>query len=388
MTKIVSFRPGVAEAKTAFEAMASIYKELQRTYDYEFTVVVAEDDGFRDDELNVETIPDTAWQSVVPSLPVYLRRLTYRRHVDPLFEAADLVLTLDPTAYPQGGLGIRRADRTDTPVWFDTSATVNGDFEPLQLLRRPFERSLLHRTDRILATVPKTVERFRDRRLYDSAIADRFEVLGHPVDTERFSPSETDDDQDDERVVLAVSRLVPEKGLYYVMEAVAPLLQSDPDLVFRILGSGPMESHLRRQADRLGVADSVAFLGTVPHEEVPEVLREADVFVNHAVGNSHWEEFFGVANLEAMACAVPPVVSDSGGVSYAIRDEDVAEMVSERSIVEIRSAIRSLLDDADRRERMGKLAREYVVEKYSVERISKRYHEMVRRTLAESGADP
>lgn len=386
MTRIVSFRPGVAESKTAFEAMASIYRELQRTYDYEFTVVVAGDDGFRDDELNVETIPDAAWQSVVPGLPVYPRRLTYRRHVDPLFETGDLVLTLDPTAYPQGGLGIRRAEQTDTPVWFDTSATVNGDFEPLQLLRRPFERSLLHRTDRILATVPKTVERFRDRRLYDDAIAEKFEVLGHPVDTERFSPAAADNERNDQRVVLAVSRLVPEKGLYYVIEALAPLLRSEPNLVFRVLGSGPMESHLRRQADRLGVADSVDFLGTVPHEEVPSVLRGADVFVNHAVGNSHWEEFFGVANLEAMACGVPPVVSDSGGVSYAIRDADVAEMVAERSVVEIRDAIRGLLDDPDRRERMGQAARSYVVNNYAVERIGERYHEMVQRTLRQSGA--
>lgn len=375
MTRVVSFRPGVAEAQSAFEAMADIYGYLQEEYDYEFTLLISEDDSFESDALDVRRIPTGVWKSLVPRCPVYPRRLAYRRHVDQVFERADLVLTVDPTAYPQGALGIRRANRVGTPVWFDASATVNGDFEPLQLLKRPVERSLLRNTDRVLTTVPKSIERFRDRRLYDETVADKFEILGHPVDTDHFCPGAATDRK--ETVVLTVSRLVPEKGLLYILEALAPLLRSQPTLEFHVLGDGPMESHLRRRADQLDIGDSVAFLGTVTHEQVPKVLSDADVFVNHAVGNSHWEEFFGVANLEAMACGVPPVVSDSGGIPYSIRREGVAKVVTERSVVDLRAAIRELVENPDEREVLGEQARDYVVDTYAIERIGDRYHKLV-----------
>lgn len=379
MTRLVSFRPGVAKAQSAFEAMADIYRYLQDEYDYEITVVISESDNFTDDQLDVQTIPGRAWQPMIPNFPVYPWRFAYRRHVDPLFEAADLVLTVDPTAYQQGALAIRRGNKTGTPVWFDASATVNGDSEVLKILRRPIERSLLRRTDRVLATVPKTVERFRDRRLYDDATADAFELLGHPVDTERFAPA--NGGEGDRTVVLAVTRLVPEKGLLYVLDAIAPILRDTGAVKFHVLGSGSMRTHLQRRTELLGVDDSVRFLGTVPHKQVPRVLQTADIFVNHAVANSHWEEFFGVANLEAMACSVPPVVSDCGGITYAIRNKQVAEIVPQRSVTDIRAAIQRLLEDPERRRRMGQRAREYVKEHYSIERIADRYHGMVQETV-------
>jgi glycosyltransferase involved in cell wall biosynthesis len=382
MTRVVSFRPGVAEAKSAFEAMADIYRYLEDRYGYDFTILVGEDDTFRDDQLTVRTIPDAAWQPLVTKLPVYPPRLSYRRYVDPVFEKADLVLTVDPTAYQQGALGIKRASKTETPVWFDSSATLNGDFEPLQLLRRPFELARLRETDRVLSTVPKNIERFRDRQLYDESTAESFEVLGHPVDTDRFAPGPSDKGETD--VILAVSRIVPEKGLFYVLNAVAPLLKSNGSVEFQVLGDGTMRHQLERKAARLGIEDNVSFLGTVPHEEVPSVLRNADVFVNHAVANSHWEEFFGVANLEAMACGVPPVVSDCGGVTYSIREPDVAKIVGQRNIVAIREAIEQLLDDPDTRKQMGERAREYVLKHYSLERIGDRYHELVQQTVTGS----
>lgn len=380
MTELVSFRPGVAEAKSAFEAMAEIYRYLENEYDYNITVICSEQDSFDDDQLEVRRIPDKAWQPAIPKIPVYPRKLSYRRHVDPLLRGADLVLTVDPTAYQQGALAIRRANKVGTPVWFDASATVNGDFEVFQVLRRPIERSLLQQTDRVLATVPKTVERFRDRQLYDETTADAFEVLGHPVDMDRFSPNE-EECNTEKTVILAVTRLVPEKGLFYVLDAVAPMLRTDSAIEFRILGEGPMQGQLERRAQQLDIRDNVTFLGTVPHSEVPSVLNTADIFVNHAVGNSHWEEFFGVANLEAMACGIPTVVSDCGGIPYVIRDSDVAKLVPQRSVIDVRTVIRQLIENPELRQRMGERARTYVRDHYSIDHIGERYHTLVQQTV-------
>jgi glycosyltransferase involved in cell wall biosynthesis len=335
--------------------MASTYRYLQREHDYTFTILTAAGDSFESDALDVRTLPDRAWRSVLPRYPLHLRRRAYRRHVDPHFAEADLVLTVDPTAYPQGALAIDRANRVGTPVWVDASVTVNGDFEPLCLLKRRREQSLLRATDRVLVTAPKVIERFRDRHLYDETVASAFSVIGHPVDTDRFHPPRDQSaasEEDDSVTILAVARLVPEKGLMYILEALAPLLAERPALEFRILGSGPMREHLARRAAELGVESAVTFLGTVPYGEVPAVLRTADVFVSHAVANAHWEEFFGVANLEAMACGLPTVVSDCGAIPHVLHREGVAEIVPQRHVSELREVICNLVDDPDRRVRV------------------------------------
>lgn len=382
MTHVVSFRPGVAQEQSAFEGMAKIYRHLSLHYGYDFTILTSESDTFSSDVLDVVSIPDSAWKSSLPRFPLFPRRLSYRRHIDDYVRSADLVLTLDPTAYPQGSLAISRAAKADTPVFIDASATLNGDLPLFQLLKRPLERRSLRRCDRILVTVPKTIERFRDRQLYDESLAPKFDVMGHPVDVSTFRPE--DADTQGPVSVLTISRLVPEKGLIYVIEAMEPLLKRRPDVEFNVLGTGPMKGHLEKVVERKGIADSVSFLGTVPHDEVPAVLNRHDVFVNHAVGNSHWEEFFGVANLEAMACGLACVVSDSGGIPYAIRRENVAEFVTQRDIVGLRRTLRDLIDDEEYRAEMGALAREYVRETYATEVIGSRYHELVQETIGDA----
>lgn len=382
MVRIVSFRPGVSESRSAFEAMADIYRRLCTEYGYEFTLLVGEDDTFSDNILDVETVPESVSKSYAPQFPLFPCRLTYRRHLDPYFADADLVLTIDPTTYPLGILGIRRAQRVGTPVWVDTSATLNGDLPLLRMIRKPFELRALRKCDRVLTTVPKTVERFRERWLYDDALADKFTVLGHPVDTERFSPESDNGRSTDGVNIVTISRLVPEKGLHYMLEALAPIMTNRDDIRYRILGTGPMRGQLEQLAHEHEIDDAVEFLGTVPHKRVPEVLNDHDIHLSHAVSNSNWEEFFGVANLEAMACELACIVSDSGGIPYVIRREDTAEFVNQRDIIGLRKRINQLIEDIDHRERLGRRGRKYVQDTYALERITHRYHKMVQETIS------
>jgi glycosyltransferase involved in cell wall biosynthesis len=178
--------------------------------------------------------------------------------------------------------------------------------------------------------------------------------------------------------VLAMTRLVPEKGVYYILEAIEPLLQSGmAELQF--LGEGPMQPLLEREAENRDIEDSVNFLGTVPHADVPSVLRTADVFVNHAVGIDSWEEYFGAANLEAMACSLPTVVTDCGGIPYVIQNDDVVEVVPQRDIYALRETIKQLVNDPDYRRTLGRAGREYVKDRYSIERIATRYDKMLQQ---------
>lgn len=360
--------------------MTLIYEYLEREYDYEFTIVTAETDSYQDDTLDVVSVPRQAWSPVVPHLPVFPRRLAYRRHLDPLLQSADGLLTVDPTVYPQGILGIRRADKHDVPVWFDTSLTVSQT-GPVWYAQRALIRRELDAVSGIIATVPKCLERFRDIGLFDERIAEKFTVMGHPVDTERFAPTGDERLERDKLRILVVSRLVPEKGLYYILSAVAPILRSRSDVELAILGTGPLKASLQTHIRNERLDTQVEIMSPVPHADVPSVLNTADVFVNHAVSIGRWEEFFGVANLEAMACGLPCVVSTCGGIPFVIQESDVASIVRERDIVALRAAVRELLDSPQRRREMASQARAYVTTNYSVPRIGDRYHRMIQAGL-------
>jgi glycosyltransferase involved in cell wall biosynthesis len=382
MKKIISFRPGVIGNNTAFECMALIYKELQKQYDYGFTIVKSEEDDFYDPDLKIVSISKKIWKSF-PDIPFFPYASTRKKTLEPIFKESDIVLTVDPTRYYQGLLAIRYGNRLNKPVFFDASLTLLGqNKEFLWRLFRPIIKKALYQASGIIVTVPKCIERFNDLRLFDEKIAPKFTVMGHPVDTSRFKSADKRSDQNGVLIAIVVSRLVPEKGLYYILEAMTPLLKENPKLVLQILGSGPMESLLRKEITERNLENQVEFIKPVPHTELPEILGSADIFINHMVPNSRSEEAFGAVNIEAMSCGLPVVLSRVGGIPYVIREEGVAILVEPRNIVEMRAAITRLLTDSSLRKEMGEKARAYVKKYYDLEFIAEKYHNMITGALA------
>ena len=238
-------------------------------------------------------------------------------------------------------------------------------------------RKALYQTTGIIVTVPKCIERFQELGLFDQFIAPKFRILGHPVDTQRFTPKPKQSEQDGILRVLVISRMVPEKGLLYILEAMTPLLRSRSNLQLQFLGSGSMRSWLEAEVTERGLSDQVIFLNSVPYSEIPDILGGVDVFVNHAVSIRSWEEYFGVVNLEAMSCGLPCVLTSCGGISYAIREKDVATFVEPRNIIQLREAILHLLDSEQERWKIGKRARKYVECHYALPLIAEKYYRML-----------
>jgi len=382
MIRLVSFRPGVAANGTAFEAMALIYKYLQQHYDYQITVVKSVADPYEDAKLPIVAVPVQNW-----SLTAYTWGLPgfKGKHLRSIFAEADGILTVDPTLYPQGLFAIHQAKAMGRPVWFDASRTDWANSRGLVWKgKQRLLKAALQQTTGIIVTVPKCIERFRDIRLFDAVIASKFTLMGHPVDTQQFVPLPKRSSQDGILRVLVVSRLIPEKGLLYILEAMAPLLNSRDDVELQILGAGPLEPLLQREVAERDLSHKVVFLKPVPHEKLPAILGSADVYVNHAVSLSQWEEFFGAANLEAMACGLPCVLSTSGGIPYAIREKDVAILVAERDIIHLRAALSDLLMSQQARQDLGKRARDYVERHYALSLIAAKYHRMLQQGLMDS----
>jgi glycosyltransferase involved in cell wall biosynthesis len=112
-----------------------------------------------------------------------------------------------------------------------------------------------------------------------------------------------------EPIVLYVGRLVMEKGVQILLDAAPKVLSVIPGAKFLIVGTGYYQDDLRRQAQYLGVEQSVRFLGYVPDLELRRLYKIADV-----VAIPSLYEPFGIVALEGMAAQVPVVTSDTGGL--------------------------------------------------------------------------
>ncbi|MGC8875147.1 MAG: glycosyltransferase [Chloroflexia bacterium] len=170
-----------------------------------------------------------------------------------------------------------------------------------------------------------------------------------------------------------VGRLVPQKGVLDLLEAVARL----PATVrLRLIGTGTLEAALRRRAETLGVQDRVEFCGRVRSSELPQHYREMDVLVLPSRTTPTWKEQFGRVVVEAMACAVPVVGSDSGEIPYVIGDAGL--LFPEGNVEALTECLRALFEDAGRRHELGARGRERVLSRYSQERIAHAYLQVYR----------
>jgi D-inositol-3-phosphate glycosyltransferase len=223
----------------------------------------------------------------------------------------------------------------------------SADTSPPERIR--IERRLAQSVDRVIATT-------RDERaelLSMGARAGRVHVVPCGVDLDRFRPVGPAWPRSSRRRVVVVSRLVERKGIGNVIAALAQL----PDVELLVAGGPPagfVDSD--REAARFatlaaehGVADRLELLGAVPREEVPDLLRSADV-----VACCPWYEPFGLVAVEAMACGVPVVASAVGGLAETVVDGETGLLVEPRSPRAIASAISSLLADEPLRRTLGR----------------------------------
>jgi glycosyltransferase involved in cell wall biosynthesis len=122
---------------------------------------------------------------------------------------------------------------------------------------------------------------------------------------------------------------------------------------------------LLRIAGEAGVAERVDFRGGLARADVPPLLRSAD-----AVVSVPWYEPFGIVPVEAMACGVPVVGSAVGGLIDTIVDGETGFHVPPRDPKRLASTLRTLLDDAALRRRLGAAGARRAAEKYGHDQVA------------------
>jgi glycosyltransferase involved in cell wall biosynthesis len=284
-----------------------------------------------------------------------------------LREGWDLVHCWEEPYIPAAGQIVYWTPKT-TALVFWTAQNLSKRYPP------PFnviERYCLERCAGWLACgesiVRTLLPRGYDRRPH------RIMPLG--VDLERFRP-----DRESRALVRArlgwseggppvvgyLGRFVPEKGLGLLMDVLDEVATPWRAL---FLGKGPMESALRQWAGRHG--DKVSIVTTVKHDEVPSHIAAMDVVCAPSQTMPWWREQFGRMLIEAFACRVPVIASDSGEIPYVVAD--AGRIIAESDRGAWVCALGELLDNSALREELGGRGLERVRQHYTWEVIARRH---------------
>ena len=228
--------------------------------------------------------------------------------------------------------------------------------------------ALFARADRLIANC----EHFRQRAIALGADPDRIDVVGSPIDTDRFCPPSARPSPEGRPLrLVATGRLVEKKG--FADAIVALSLAPEIDARLEILGDGPLRADLEKRARAAGVADRVIFHGAVTADRVLETLHAADIALAPSVTAADGDADAPVNTLkEAMATALPVIATRHGGIPELVIDGENGRLVPEHDPQAIAAALRDLAARPDRWPDLGAAGRARVIEDYSLARVTER----------------
>lgn len=200
----------------------------------------------------------------------------------------------------------------------------------------------------------------------------------HGVDPARFpGPALQSDDGPEHPVVGFVGRLVPEKGLLDLIDALSAARAQTGRGSLLVVGDGPQMAEARARAIATGLP--AEFTGVLAHDDVPAQYARMDIVAIPSRTMPTWMEQFGRIVIEANVAGVPVIVSDSGELPATVAQTGGGIVVPEANISALTDAVRALALDPARGRALGAAGREAVLQRFTPSAIARE----LRRFLAE-----
>jgi glycosyltransferase involved in cell wall biosynthesis len=248
-------------------------------------------------------------------------------------------------------------------------ATCRGEGGPL----RQHERLLWRLADHHLCNSRALKERLTGRYGVPEAMVS---VILNGIDTEHFTPVDRGPDREGCEV-LCVARLVSDKDHRTLIEAFERLLLRIPDARLQLVGEGPLRRNLLETArDRL---PAQSFQWQPGSRELRPLYRRASLFALSSI-----QEGLPNVVLEAMACGLPVVATNVGGLGELVADGMTGSLVPPKDPAALADAMVELLLEPEKASVFGRAGRKRVVEQFSVGSAVRAHEDLFRRLLGEA----
>jgi glycosyltransferase involved in cell wall biosynthesis len=219
----------------------------------------------------------------------------------------------------------------------------------LRLVGGAVERAAVRRAAAVVVLVPRTAELLRE----DGVAHEKVHVLPSGFDPALFEgPTEDRFPEVPRPRVGYVGRFAEQKRPDLLVQAFGRLSGGDRPATLVVVGDGPLRHRVEAAVRRSPARDRITLRGFVPHAEVPAVLRSLDLLVLPSV----YEEM-GSVLAEAMACGLPVVASDVGGIPDVVQDGETGILVPPGDVEALSKALDGVLGDDELRSRLGATAR-------------------------------
>ena len=222
--------------------------------------------------------------------------------------------------------------------------------------RKEYKKLAYENIDRFLAVTEKA----KQTLIKEGVRPEKISVVNMGIDLHQFHPSHSKKESK-EINILCVARLVPEKGVLDLLEAFLKIRESNPKVRLTFVGSGPLKKYLKVYKN--------VHIKTVPYSKINKEYQKADIFCLPSRETKTWAEQYGMCLLEAMACGLPIVTTNSGAIPEVVGE--AALVGHQGNTKELKTNLDKLIYNEDLRHSFSIVARQRAIEKYDCLKIAK-----------------
>jgi len=230
--------------------------------------------------------------------------------------------------------------------------------------KNPIRRFLTKQSLQKADSITWVSNSLREEIINLGATSEKLVITTMGVDTLKFKPGARNKEIwrklgiNNSPVVISTRTLNPIYDVGTLIRAVPLILLEVPQTKFVIIGDGSQKKYLENMADKLGVSNSLRFLGRVPNDSLPPYLCSSDVYVSTALSDS-----LGISTMEARSCGIPVVVGDLPATREWIIDGEDGLIFHLRDYRALAEKVIRLLKSEELRKRLGVAGRVTVVER-------------------------
>ena len=327
---------------------------------------------------------------------IIYRRFTYRKWTGYLKKAVAILSKLNPHIIQIENrpkyISIIRKAFPETQIWLSIHSTF---FISKSRISKDELINSLHSTNKIIVN-----SQFLKNYLVKKTSCDESKIFVNNlgVDTSQFrskwGSAQSDRktiknkmDLDGKRILLFVGRLRKIKGVDRILKAMPAIIKNDPNTILIIVGSAFYGSDKKTDYVEYlyqlaaGISHHVRMIPFIPHDEIHSWFEAADIVLVPSIG----KEAFGLVNVEAMACGVPVIATNVGGLPEVIEHGKTGFLLNVKDIEkELGEYVIRMLSSPQILKQMGKKSVEHVQENFTWEKCAKRLLTLYRQEVKEN----